>query len=111
MPIIEGLLSRLPKAEYITSLDLIDAYWQIPLEASSREKTVFSVPGRPLYQFTVMPFGLTNAPSTMSKLMDRVIPACLKHEVYIYLDDLLIVSDTFERHIAVLTNILVASCL
>lgn len=35
MPIIDGILSRLPKAEYITSLDLKDAYWQIPLEPSS----------------------------------------------------------------------------
>jgi len=69
MPLIEGILSRLPKAEYITSLDLKDAYWQIPLEPSSRDKTAFMVPGRPLYQFKVMPFGLTNVPS---KLMDRI---------------------------------------
>lgn len=109
MPIIHGLLSRLPKAEFITSLDLKDAYWQIPLDPSSRDKTAFSVPGRPLYQFTVMPFGLTNAPSTMTKLMDRTIPACLKHEVFVYLDDLLIVSDTFERHMEVLKTI--AICL
>ncbi|KAH8406924.1 hypothetical protein KR215_010419, partial [Drosophila sulfurigaster] len=31
MPLIDGILSRLPKAEFISSIDLKDAYWQIPL--------------------------------------------------------------------------------
>ena len=104
-PQIDGILSRLPKAQYITSIDLKDAYWQIPLEFSAREKTAFTVPGRPLYQFTVMPFGLCNAPQTMSKLMDKVIPASLRNEIFIYLDDLLVVSDTFDKHLIVLKEL------
>ncbi|KAH8350098.1 hypothetical protein KR084_011774, partial [Drosophila pseudotakahashii] len=32
MPFIDGILSRLPKAEFISSLDLKDAFWQSPLE-------------------------------------------------------------------------------
>lgn len=109
LPQIDGILSRLPKAEFITSLDLKDAFWQIPLEASSKDKTAFTVPGRPLYHFKVMPFGLCNAPQTMSRLMDRVIPATLRTEVFVYLDDLLVISDTFERHMEVLQE--VARCL
>lgn len=105
LPQISGILSRLPKAEYITSLDLKDAYWQVPLEQQSRDKTAFTVPGRPLYQFKVMPFGLCNATSTMSRLMDKVVPFHLRNEVFIYLDDLLIVSSGFERHIEVLREI------
>ncbi len=64
-----------------------------------------SVPGRPLYQFKVMPFGLCNATSTMSRLMDKVIPANLRNEVFIFLDDLLVVSSSFERHMDVLCEI------
>lgn len=105
MPFIDGILSRLPKAEFISSLDLKDAFWQIPLDPKSRDKTAFSVPGRPLYQYKVMPFGLCNAPQTMSKLMDKIIPAHLRREVFIYLDDLLIVSDTFERHLSTLREL------
>lgn len=101
----DGILSRLPKAEFITSLDLKDAFWQIPLDSNSRDKTAFCIPGRPLYQFKVMPFGLTNSPHTMSRLIDKVVPPQLRNEVFIYLDDLLIVSDTFERHMAVLSVI------
>lgn len=49
LPNMDGILSRLPKAEYITSLDLKDAFWQIPLDKSSKDKTAFTVPGRPLH--------------------------------------------------------------
>jgi len=104
MPLIDGILSRLPKAEFITSLDLKDAYWQIPLDPKSRDKT-FTVLVRALYQFTVMPFGLTNAPSTMSKIMDRIIPVKFKNEVFVYLDDPLIVSEFFDKHKGVLKDL------
>lgn len=105
LPNIDGILSRLPRAEYITSLDLKDAFWQIPLDKSSKDKTAFTVPGRPLYHYKVMPFGLCNAPQTMSRLMDKVVPVSLKAEVFVYLDDLLIVSDSFERHLLVLREL------
>jgi len=52
-----------------------------------------------------MPFGLCNATSTMSRLMDKVIPPHLRNEVFIYLDDLLVVSSNFENHLNVLREI------
>lgn len=105
IPNMESLMSRLSKTKYISSVDLKDAFWQIPLDSSSREKTAFVVPGRPLYQFTVMPFGLCNAPQRMSKLMDKVIPQELKDRVFVYLDDLLIVTEDFESHLYCLERV------
>ncbi|XP_065365428.1 uncharacterized protein LOC135958451 [Calliphora vicina] len=105
LPLIDGILSRLPKARFITSLDLKDAFWQIPLDERSKEKTAFTVPGRPLYQFVTMPFGLCNAPQTMSRLMDKVVPAHLRTKVFIYLDDLLLITETFEEHILLLHEV------
>ena len=99
LPHIQALLSRISDTRYISSVDLKDAFLQIPLEKSSREKTAFTVPGRPLYQFKVMPFGLCNAPQRLCKLMDKVVPHELKENVFVYLDDLLIVSSNFEDHI------------
>ena len=109
VPNIDGLLMRLTGTTFISALDLKDAFWQIPLEKNSREKTAFIVAGRPLYQFSVMPFGLCNAPATMSRLMDKVIDTELKHRVFVYLDDLLIFSDNFEDHLVLLEK--VAKCI
>lgn len=109
LPHMEGLLSRLSDTHYISSVDLKDAFFQIPLAETSREKTAFTVPGRPLYQFKVMPFGLCNAAQRMCQLMDKVIPSQYRDTIFVYLDDLLIVSPTFESHLEKLR--LVAECL
>lgn len=95
LPNIEGIFSRLPKANLISKLDLKDAYWQIGLADQSKAMTAFTVPGRPLYQFVVMPFGLCTAPQTM----------CLRHCVFGYLDDLVIVSEDFQSHLTALVKI------
>lgn len=105
LPNIEGIFSRLPKANIISKLDLKDAYWQIGLSEKSKQLTAFTVPGRPLYQFVVMPFGLCTAPQTMCRLIDQIIPADLKNCVFGYLDDLVVVSEDFASHISVLVRI------
>lgn len=105
LPNIQGIFARLPKANIISKIDLKDAYWQIALEEESKAITAFTIPGRPLYQFTVMPFGLCTAPQTMCRLMDSIIPPELKHSVFGYLDDVCVVSDTFEEHISILLRL------
>lgn len=99
LPIIDGILSRLGDTFFISSIDLKDAFWQIELDQTSREKTAFTVPGRSLYQFVRMPFGLCNAAQTMCRLMDKVIGPELRESVFVYIDDLLIVSADFESHV------------
>lgn len=102
LPNIGGLLSRLGETVYISSVDLKDAFWQIPLDEASREKTAFTIPGRPLYEFVVMPFGLSNAAQRLCQLMDKVVPSELRDRVFVYLDDLLVFSATFEDHLKLL---------
>lgn len=109
LPHINGLLSRLHDTYFITGIDLKDAFLQIKLTESSKEKTAFVVPGKPLYHYTKMPFGLCNGPQTMSRLMDRVIPSRLRENVFIYLDDLLVCTSDFDTHIKILNE--VAECL
>lgn len=105
IPNIDGLISRLPPVHYISKIDLKDAFWQVELDEESKPKTAFTVPNRPLYQFRRMPFGLCNAPQTLCRLMDKVIPYNLKSHVFVYLDDLLVVSQTFEEHLTHLMEV------
>ena len=105
MPNIEGIIGRLDATRYISSIDLKDAFWQIPLDEQAKEKTAFSIPGRPLYQFARMPFGLCNAAQAMCRLMDRVIPNELRNSVFVFIDDLLIVFKDFESHMSLLRKV------
>jgi hypothetical protein len=61
MPLVEEMFESIGAAKFITTLDLAKGYWQIPMEASSREKTAFTTPFG-LYEFEVMPFGLHSVP-------------------------------------------------
>ncbi|XP_064556524.1 uncharacterized protein LOC135441018 [Drosophila montana] len=68
-----------------------------------------TVPERPLYQFRHMPFRLCNAAQQLCRLMDKVIPTSLRSNVFVYLDDLIIISADFQTHLKYLE--LVAECL
>lgn len=105
LPLINGLLSRLGDTHFISSIDLKDAFWQIELDEVSRAKTAFTVPGRPLYQFRRMPFGLCNAAQTMCRLMDKVMGTDLRESVFVYIDDLLVVSPDFDTHLVRLRTV------
>jgi hypothetical protein len=53
-----------------------------------------------------MPQGLHNAPATWQRFIDKVIGQDLQPNVFVYLDDIIIVSPTFERHMEVLEAVL-----
>ena len=46
-----------------------------------------------------MPFGLSNAPATYQRLMEECLGDYNMTICVIYLDDLIIFSDTFEEHL------------
>lgn len=64
LPIVDNILNRLSGVQYLSSIDLKSAFWQIPFKPESREKTAFGVPGRGLFEFVAMAFGLCNAAQT-----------------------------------------------
>lgn len=106
LPHVDHILSKLTGARYLSSIDLKSAFWQIPLEESSCEKTAFVVPSRGLFEFVVMPFGLNNAAQSQQRLMDQILGYSLEPFVFVYLDDIVIATPTFEKHTEVLNEVL-----
>lgn len=106
LPYISHTLDKLKNARYLSSLDIKSAYWQIPLAQDSKLYTAFTVPGRGLFHFNRLPFGLHNGPATFQRAMDRIIRHDLEPNAFVYLDDVVIVTDTFEKHLAILEKVL-----
>ena len=52
-----------------------------------------------------MPFGLHSAPATFQRLMDDIIGSELEPQVFVYLDDIIIVSRSFEKHLAAIREV------
>lgn len=105
LPQVDRILNMLRDAKFISSIDLRKAFWQIPLDESSKEKTAFSVTGRGLFHFNVMPFGLCNAAQTQQRLVDTLFGPKYENKIHTYLDDLLITSSSFEEHVQLLCEV------
>lgn len=105
LPQVTATLDKLRGARYLSTLDLKNGYWQVPLTPASRPITAFTIPGKGLMQFRVMPFGLHSAPATFQRLLDQVLGPELEPNVLVYLDDIIIVSQTFDEHLRHLTEV------
>ena len=99
LPKMENILEKLRSAKYISTMDIQKGFLQVALEKESGDKTAFSVPGRGLFHFKRMPFGLTNAPATFQRLVDSLIGAEMEPHVFAYLDEIILIMETFEDHL------------
>jgi hypothetical protein len=97
-PPLQELLQRFEGAQYMTSIDLSSAYWQIPLHKDSRKYTAFLFDST-VYQFTRVPYGFRNSLSAFVRALKLTLGGGLEEFVVHYIDDLLIHSKTFEEHV------------
>ena len=51
-----------------------------------------------LYEYTIMSFGLTNAPAYFIYLMNKVFMEFLNKFVVVFIDDILVFSNTKDEH-------------
>lgn len=95
---INEILGRLKRARFLTTIDLTASYWQIPLSKESRQYTAFQYQGK-TYQFTRIPFGINISQAALLRAMELVLADIQENFLQIYIDDLLLFSDSFQEHI------------
>ena len=77
---MDDILDALGGTKYFSSLDLFSGYWQVQLDREDVKKSVF-----------ITLNGLL--------LMQRVLGGLLGKACFVFLDDVLIASKTFEEHL------------
>jgi Reverse transcriptase (RNA-dependent DNA polymerase) len=97
LPLITELLDKCGNAKYFKCFDLHDGYHLLRMAMGEEWKTAFRC-HYGLYEYNVMPFGVCNAPGTFQHFVNNKFRNYLDEFLVIYLDDLLIYSDTFEEH-------------
>ena len=97
METLHSILPLLRQGWWATSVDLKDAYLHIPILPEDRRFLSFRLQGR-TFCFRTLPFGLSTAPRVFTRVA-RVFGAYLRRlgiQIFLYLDDWLIVAETRE---------------
>ena len=69
-----------------------------------KEKTAFCISDG-LFEFNVLPFGLCNGPATFQRLMDLLLTGLQWSSCLVYLDDVIVVGQSFSEHLQNLDNV------
>jgi hypothetical protein len=79
-------------------MDLTAGFWQIPVHPEDRPRTAF-LTHMGLYEWARMPMGLMNSPAVFQRTMDLVFAGMKWRNVLVYVDDVLVMSPSFEQHL------------
>lgn len=96
LPNLEESFSALTRSKWFSVLDLKSGYYQIKMHEADKPKTAFVTP-LGFWEFNRMPQGVTNAPSTFQRLMEKCVGDLHLKEVLVFLDDLIVFSNTEEH--------------
>ena len=84
--------------DWMTKIDLKDAYFTIPIKEKHQKFLRFTIEDRS-FQFTCLPFGLSSAPWVFTKTLKPVATILreLVVRLVIYLDDILLMANSSQR--------------
>ena len=99
LPHICETLESLAGAAHYSTFDMNSGFWQVPMDEESKQYTAFTLGSMGLYECESMPFGLCNTPPTFQRLMLNCLGELNLTYCLIYLDDVIIFSQTEEEHL------------
>lgn len=101
---IMDLVRKFHGKTWLTSLDLTSGYWQVPLAKEDRKYTGFGFGGIG-FQFKRVPFGVKSASAAFIRALHLALGNDVQGYSVVYIDDIVIFSDSFEdhlRHVAII---------
>ncbi|PIL32324.1 hypothetical protein GSI_05570 [Ganoderma sinense ZZ0214-1] len=98
LPLASDIINRLRQAKYFTKFDVRWGYHNVRIKEGDEWKAAFTT-NRGLFEPCVMLFGLTNSPATFQALMNSIFADLIAAgTVAVYLDDILIFTNTLDEH-------------
>jgi len=105
MPNLSDSVYAAHNMKYFTTIDVVKGYYQVELDEESKPYTAFSTPHEH-YQFNRVSFGLKNSGIAFQKGMQQLLSGFNYRNVIVYIDDILVMTESFEEHIKLLQKLL-----
>lgn len=97
LPSISEILSDCGKGTFWAKLDMTNSFFQTRVHPDDQQYTAVTTPFG-LYEWTVMPQGCRNAPATHQRRMYNALRPYIGSICHVYLDDIIIWSNSIEEH-------------
>src|SRR5438270_10976010 len=98
LPLIPELIAKLCRAKYFTKLDVRWGFNNVRIKEGDKWKAAFQM-NRGLFEPLVMFFSLTNSLATFQTILDDIFEELISEGVVVvYLDDILIFTETINKH-------------
>jgi len=107
LPKIDDCIDSLRDAASFPTMDANSGYWQMKIREKDRPTTAF-VAHNVTYQYTRMFFGLTNTSASFKRVLDMRLTKSKRKTCLIYLDEIIVYSNSIEDHIRHIHEVLQA---
>ena len=104
--LIRDTLTRLCKIKIYSKFDIITIFNEIRMREEDEKKIVF-LTRYDLFEYVMMSFDLCNALDTFQVFINNILREYLNDFISVFLDDILMYSESKEKHIEHVTKILV----
>ena len=98
LPRVDDYLHAVEGNMWFSLMDLTSGFFQIPIHPDDVKKTAF-ITHDGLYEFTRLPMGSKISPPVFQRVMDMAFAGMKWRNILVYVDDVLVMSPTFERHL------------
>jgi hypothetical protein len=97
LPHVDDILANAGQGKIWSKLDMIDSFFHTKMDPNSSHLTAVTTP-LGLYEWLVMPQGLRNAPPVHQQQVTAALRPFLSIFAHIYLDDIIIWSNSLKEH-------------
>jgi len=99
LPRQTNILHALSGSQWLSTFDALLGFHQLEIVEEHRHITAFRTHKHGLLEFTRLPFRLRNGPAVFQQVMNKVLAKFLWLFVLVYIDDIVIYSQSFEHHV------------
>ena len=109
LPRIDDILNDCAKGKIWGTIDMTNSFFQMRMHPDHIHLTAVNTP-LGLYEWLVMPMGLKNAPAIHQRRVTAALRTLIGKICHIYLDDIIIWSNSLEEHESNIRAVLQALC-